>query len=75
MMIATPGKPIQADDTGSLDGASTIMVRTSKNMHWAAVFNSRPRSSQFQNGLDSDLWKAADEVGERPQRDLFERYR
>jgi CubicO group peptidase (beta-lactamase class C family) len=61
--------------TGSLDGTNTIMVRTSKNMHWAALFNSRPRSNQFQNDLDSDLWKAAGEVGEWPQRDLFERYR
>jgi CubicO group peptidase (beta-lactamase class C family) len=56
--------------TGSLPGTTTIMVRTSKEMHWAALFNTRPKGN-FAGELDGALWKAAGEVQQWPTRDLL----
>ena len=56
--------------TGSLPGTTTILVRTWQGMHWAALFNTRPKSSAFAAELDIALWKAAGEVREWPSREI-----
>jgi N-acyl-D-amino-acid deacylase len=64
--------------SGSLPGTSTLLVRTSRGLAWAALFNSRPESKpgsgrgNFSNELDSLLWKAAEEVKNWPRHNLFE---
>lgn len=65
---------------GSLDGTSTLVVRTSQGRCWAALFNTRPSDEQekklgdFSGELDDLLWKAADGVERWPAHDLFPRF-
>ncbi len=64
--------------TGSLPGASALLVRTGRGMSWAAVFNSRPAGDgykAFTAELDALLWKAAGTVSDWPKHDLFGEYR
>ncbi|HLJ46926.1 MAG TPA: serine hydrolase, partial [Bryobacteraceae bacterium] len=56
--------------TGSLPGTTTLMVRTSQGMHWAALFNTRPKGGNFASELDGEMWKAAGEVKEWPSREI-----
>jgi N-acyl-D-amino-acid deacylase len=60
--------------TGSLDGTTTIMVRTSQGMDWALLFNGSASDKLF-NEMDDGLWKAAGTVKQWPPRDLFGQYR
>jgi N-acyl-D-amino-acid deacylase len=60
---------------GSLPGTTTILVRTSRGLTWAALFNSRPAKDQdkFHQQLDRLMWQAATEVTEWPKHDLLSR--
>jgi N-acyl-D-amino-acid deacylase len=61
--------------TGSLDGTTTLMVRTSQGMDWALLFNGSPRQQDKLFGeMDDGLWKAAGAVRQWPVRDLFDRF-
>jgi N-acyl-D-amino-acid deacylase len=61
---------------GSLDGTTTLMVRTSQGMDWALLFNGSPRhQDQLIGEMDEGLWQAAGTVREWPARDLFNQYR
>ncbi|HUY87252.1 MAG TPA: serine hydrolase domain-containing protein [Pirellulales bacterium] len=81
-MIRYPEKDKDADwqqstwwHTGSLPGTAALLVRTNKGLSWAALFNSRPpyaKLKQFAAELDRLMWKAAEEVKEWPEDDLFE---
>jgi CubicO group peptidase (beta-lactamase class C family) len=52
---------------GSLPGTSTIIVRTSNDMSWVALFNSRPANADaFLNELDSELWRAVNGITDWP---------
>jgi hypothetical protein len=61
--------------TGWLDGTSTIMVRAYNGLAWVALFNSRPKNSDFDGELDSSLWKAIGGVTRWPDGNLFDRFR
>ncbi len=62
---------------GSLPGTSTLLVRTSRGLSWAVLFNSRPDGKgaagrgSYNSELDDLMWKAADEVKDWPGHDLF----
>jgi CubicO group peptidase (beta-lactamase class C family) len=58
--------------TGSLDGTSTLMVRTYNGLTWVAFFNCRPKDSDgFDGELDSAMWQAVGGVTRWPGHDLF----
>ncbi len=60
--------------TGSLPGASALLVRTNRGIAWTALFNSRPPDEQIKTAaaeLDSLLWQAAGEIKQWPEHDLF----
>lgn len=66
-MIRPVGSDANWWHTGSLPGASTIMVRAANGLAWVALFNSRPSSADaFFNELDSELWRAVNGVTEWP---------
>ena len=60
---------------GALAGTSTILVRTSGGLSWAALLNAWPpkqhRGKSIHQALDETLWKAAGEVKTWPEHDLF----
>ena len=61
--------------TGSLPGTAALVARTNKELAWAALFNSRPpyeKLKEFAAELDALMWKAAGEVKQWPEHDLFE---
>ncbi|MDP8982873.1 MAG: beta-lactamase family protein [Acidobacteriota bacterium] len=61
---------------GSLSGTTTLMVRTSQGMQWAALFNSSPREQdKLFEDLDPGLWDALTSVKNWPTHDLFSQFR
>ncbi len=74
--IRQVGKDANWWHTGSLDGTSTLMVRTSQGMDWALLLNASPKQqSALFDEMDDGLWKAAGAVQQWPQHDLFDRFR
>lgn len=81
-MIRYPEKDKHADwrqatwwHTGSLPGTAALLVRTHQGLVWAALFNSRPpyeKVKEFAAELDALMWKAAGEVKQWPEHDLFQ---
>jgi N-acyl-D-amino-acid deacylase len=72
------GKDANWWHNGSLDGTTTLMVRTSEGMCWAALFNGSPRQQdKMAEDLDAGLWAAAERVKQwpNPERDLFSTFR
>jgi len=61
---------------GSLDGTSTLLVRRADGLCWAVLFNTRKDQSgkELAGIIDPLVHKAADEVKQWPQLDLFERF-
>ena len=61
---------------GSLSGTTTLMVRTSQGMQWAALFNCSPREQdKLFEDLDPGLWEAAGNVKSWPAHDLYSQFR
>ena len=57
---------------GSLPGTSTLLVRRSDGLSWAALFNQRSEDPKLPDGaIDGALHRAADATGEWPAEDLF----
>lgn len=60
---------------GSLPGNYSLLVRTSKGLSWAALFNRRDDASGKSYGdIDDALWGAANAVKSWPTHDLFSKY-
>ena len=60
---------------GSLDGTSSILVRTESGLSWFAVANYRPWMwGRFNSALDDMLWNCAGQIAAWPPHDLFDRY-
>lgn len=59
---------------GSLPGTSTLLVRRHDGRNWVLLLNSRvsPHSSELSKEADPLLHRAADEVTEWPEYDLFD---
>lgn len=69
-------RPMQNDANwwhmGSLDGTTTIMVRTFHGMAWVGLFNARSRNiDDFNGALDNAFWEAVQGVKKWPSVDLF----
>ncbi len=74
--IRQVGKDANWWHTGSLDGTTTLMVRTSQGMDWALLLNASPKQqSALFDEMDDGLWKAAGAVKQWPPHDLFDRFR
>ncbi len=57
---------------GSLPGTSSILVRTSRGLYWAVVFNTRPKNwRNFNLEMDNMMWEAVNGVSIWPDHDLF----
>jgi CubicO group peptidase (beta-lactamase class C family) len=57
---------------GSLPGTSTLLVRRSDGLSWAAVFNQRSDDDKLPDtAIDPALHRAADSVSAWPEKDLF----
>ncbi|HNV72009.1 MAG TPA: serine hydrolase domain-containing protein, partial [Candidatus Ozemobacteraceae bacterium] len=57
---------------GSLDGTTTIMVRTFHGLAWVGLFNNRPQNyEEFNAALDVAFWKAVEGVTAWPTHNLF----
>lgn len=57
---------------GSLPGTSTLLVRRSDGLSWAALFNQRSEDKKLPDGeIDGALHRAASAVKEWPEGDLF----
>ena len=61
--------------TGGLDGTSTLLVRRGDGLNWAVLFNAGrdEKGEFFCNKIDPLVHRAADEVQEWPDGDLFSR--
>ena len=58
--------------TGSLPGTSTLLVRRSDGLSWAALFNQRSEDKKLpDSAIDSALHRAAAAVENWPDHDLF----
>lgn len=64
--------------TGSLPGASALLVRASHGLTWAAVFNDRPAGNRprksFHAELDELFWETSSDVAEWPAGDRFDEF-
>jgi N-acyl-D-amino-acid deacylase len=62
--------------TGSLPGTATILIRRHDGRNFVALLNSRvsPRSENLNREIDPLLHRAADEVRQWPEFDLFEQF-
>ncbi|TAE48634.1 MAG: class A beta-lactamase-related serine hydrolase, partial [Bacteroidetes bacterium] len=56
---------------GSLPGTTSLWVRTSGGMTWAAILNTRPGSGDLGGPLDNVMWNAISGVSQWPAHDLF----
>jgi len=71
--VGTSGK-MNTWHTGLLDGTSTLLVRRYDGLTWAVLFNTARRGDKdtpVSNLIDPLLHKAADEVKDWPEKDLF----
>jgi N-acyl-D-amino-acid deacylase len=71
--VGTSGK-MNTWHTGLLDGTSTLLVRRYDGLTWAVLFNTARRGDKdtpVSNLIDPLLHKAADEVKDWPEEDLF----
>jgi len=60
---------------GSLPGTSTLLVRRSDGLTWAALFNQRSSDQKLPDGaIDGALHKAASKVKDWPKEDLFPKF-
>ena len=58
---------------GSLPGTSSLLVRRSDGLSWAALFNQRSEDEKLPDSeIDGALHRAADAVKEWPKVDLFQ---
>jgi CubicO group peptidase (beta-lactamase class C family) len=73
LQVRRQGRDANWWHTGSLDGTSTIMVRTADGLAWALLFNGSPKNDKLFADMDEGLWRAAGEVKQWPERDLFRR--
>jgi CubicO group peptidase (beta-lactamase class C family) len=68
-------RPTQGDATwwhgGSLPGTTTLLVRSYHNYSWAAAFNGRSTTGNFDGELDAALWAALAQATSFPTHDLF----
>jgi CubicO group peptidase (beta-lactamase class C family) len=61
---------------GSLPGTSTLLVRRSDGLSWAAVFNQRSDDKKLPDtAIDPALHRAADSASAWPETDLFPQYK
>ena len=61
--------------TGSIPGASSLLVRAGNGHAWAVLMNSRPKKwKAFQRVLDRTLWDAFRQVTWWPSHDLFPQF-
>jgi len=59
---------------GSLDGTTSILVRTESGLSWFVVANYRPWIwGRFNSAMDDMMWDAVNHVVQWPQHDLFDR--
>ena len=63
--------------TGSIPGTATLLVRRHDGRNWVVLFNARvsPYASHLGKAIDSLLHRAANEVSQWPEYDLFEEFR
>ncbi len=63
--------------TGSLPGTATLLVRRHDGRNWAVLLNARvsPHTPHLGRALDSLVHKAANEVKDWPDHDLFDKFR
>lgn len=75
--VRKAGKDANWWHNGSLDGTTTLMVRTAEGTCWAALFNGSPKEQdKMFEELDAGLWTAAEKVKQWPaERDLFQAFR
>src|SRR6185436_1372217 len=61
---------------GSLPGTSTLVVRLAGGLSWCALFNQRSEDQSLPDGaIDGALHRAAGEVKEWPEADLFGKFK
>jgi hypothetical protein len=62
--------------TGSLGGTATILIRRHDGKNFIALFNARgsAKASHFGSAIDPLLHRAADEVTNWPEADLFDEF-
>ncbi|HEV2721629.1 MAG TPA: serine hydrolase domain-containing protein [Thermoanaerobaculia bacterium] len=72
-MVRPSGNSANWWHNGSLAGTTTLVVRTSDGLAWAAFFNSRQKSGDLGGDLDSGLWDALSK-SQLPNVDLFPRF-
>jgi N-acyl-D-amino-acid deacylase len=72
-------RPTQGDanwwHSGSLPGTTSILVRSYNNFSWAALFNARSETGNFDGELDAALWDALAQATSFPTHDLFSSFR
>ena len=72
-------RPIQGDanwwHTGTLPGTTSILVRTSNNVSWVGLFNTRSLTANLEAEVDAALSKAFAGVTSFPPHDLFSTFR
>lgn len=61
--------------TGALVGSTSVLVRSSQNVSWVALFNTWPTPGSLTGELDDALWKALGQVASSPSHDLFPTFR
>jgi len=72
-------RPTQGDanwwHTGTLPGATSILVRTYNNVSWVGLFNTRSLTANLEAEVDAALSKAFAGVTSFPTHDLFSTFR
>ena len=72
-------RPAQGDETwwhtGMLVGNTSVLVRSSQNVSWVALFNAWPTPGSLGNELDAALWNALGQAASFPTHDLFSTFR
>jgi CubicO group peptidase (beta-lactamase class C family) len=57
---------------GSLDGTTSLMVRTNSQYTWAVILNKRTNASGFLNAVDNLGWNCVNTTTTFPTHDLFD---
>lgn len=74
LLVRPMGNDVNWWHLGSLDGTTSIMVRTHHGLAWVGLFNARPaRFDEFNGALDNAFWEAVEGVTDWPSTDLFPR--
>ena len=68
-------RPVRSDanwwHSGSIEGTTSLLVRTHHGMAWAVLLNSRPEEPGLGRELDDLMWEGVRSVGAWPAHDLF----